>query len=365
MPCLGPVRTARPSSDRGNDVTARRGKQRVMVLTATGSRRGAEIQGTQLARQLGLRGFPVSVRSLHRGSGSPLAGVTSLGHSALGLKTLSALRTLAKAADVVVAYGSRTLPACAMALQGVKTPFIYRSIGDPDYWVRGELHRALTGLQYRQASTVVALWQGAAGAISRLYSVPADRVLCIPNARPASNHSPVTAETRQRARSQLGVGPEPIAVFVGSLSPEKRIDRAIRAISLTARHHLLVAGLGPDLHSAKTLASTVAPGRVRFLGHLEDVQPLLRAADALLISSDTEGMPGAAIEAMLTGVPVVATRVGALPEMGVTLADSTPQALASTLESGRAIPVSSEDASRFTWDEVAPQWVRLLKRVTG
>ena len=91
---------------------------------------------------------------------------------------------------------------------------------------------------------------------------------------------------------------------------------------------------------------------------------LLHAADALLITSDTEGMPGAAIEAMLTGIPVVATSVGALPEMGVTLADSTPQALASALETGRTIPVSRDQAKRFTWDEVAPQWVQLIERVT-
>ena len=346
-------------------MSSRAGKPRTLIVAATGSRRGAEIQAAQLGRELVERGFAVSVRSLHPGSGSPLACVPSLGRSALGLTTLSALRALAKTADVVVAYGSKTLPACALALHGVSTPFVYRSIGDPDYWVRGELHRALTGLQYRQASTVVALWQGAAAAISRLYSVPPQRIVTIPNARPASDYAAVTAASRQRARSQLGIGPEPVAVFVGSLSPEKRIDRAIRAVSLTSRHHLLVAGLGPDHESARVLASAVAPGRVRFLGHVEDVHTLLHAADTLLITSDTEGMPGAAIEAMLTGIPVVATRVGALPEMGVTLADSTPQALAAALEAGRKIPVSRDQAKRFTWDEVAPQWVDLIARLTA
>lgn len=339
-------------------------KRRVLIVTATASQRGAETQGTQLGEELRRRGFPVLVRSLHPGSGSQLDGVPSLGRSALGLETIRALRALSQSADVVVAYGSRTLPACAVALQGVSTPFVYRSIGDPDYWVRGELHRALTGVQYRRASMVAALWQGAADAISRLYSVPPESIVTIPNARPSSSYPAVTAESRQQARSRMGLGPEPVAAFVGSLSPEKRIDLAIESVSLTSRHHLLVAGLGPDHDPAQSLASTVAPGRVRFLGHLNEVHDLLHAADALLITSDTEGMPGAAIEAMLTGIPVVATRVGALPEMGVTLADSTPRALASALEASPPTPVSRERATRFTWDEVAPQWVQLIERVT-
>src|SRR5690606_36774435 len=58
----------------------------------------------------------------------------------------------------------------------------------------------------------------------------------------------------------------------------------------------------------------VAP-RVRFLGHVEDPEDLLRAADLFLLPSRDEGMPNSVLEAMATGLPVVASEVGDVPAM--------------------------------------------------
>ena len=84
-----------------------------------------------------------------------------LGRRRLGLRTLWRLRRAARDADVVIAYGSSTLPACVIALAGRSTPFVYRNISDPGYWVRNRLHQAVTGFQYRKATLIVALWKGA------------------------------------------------------------------------------------------------------------------------------------------------------------------------------------------------------------
>ena len=58
--------------------------------------------------------------------------VPLLGKKPLGWRTLRELRRRAKDVDVVIAYGSTTLPACAISMLGLSTPFLYRSIGDPD-----------------------------------------------------------------------------------------------------------------------------------------------------------------------------------------------------------------------------------------
>jgi glycosyltransferase involved in cell wall biosynthesis len=54
---------------------------------------------------------------------------------------------------------------------------------------------------------------------------------------------------------------------------------------------------------------------VSFLGKIDDVAPLLAAADLFLLPSDTESFGLSALEALASGVPVIATRVGGLPEV--------------------------------------------------
>jgi glycosyltransferase involved in cell wall biosynthesis len=158
-----------------------------------------------------------------------------------------------------------------------------------------------------------------------------------------------------------------VAVFVGSLRPEKQVALAVRTIARAEAWTLLVAGDGPERHLAENLASVVAPGRVRFLGHQRDIASVLEAADALLITSRTEGMPGAAIEAVLCGVPVVATPVGALATMhGVTVTDPDESALAQALDAV-ILPEESQASARatYSWEAVTRTWIQLLQTVAS
>jgi glycosyltransferase involved in cell wall biosynthesis len=104
------------------------------------------------------------------------------------------------------------------------------------------------------------------------------------------------------------------ALVVSRLAPEKGIDVAIDACQM-AGVPLVVAGEGPE-HDA--LRARVGDADVRFVGRVDDVQlERLRAGAALAIvpsrSAETFGM--AAAEAMAAGVPVVASCIGALPEL--------------------------------------------------
>ena len=99
------------------------------VITST-QRRGAETFAVDLAAALGARGVASEVAALAPGAGDTL-DVATLGPAGLAPATLRALRRRAAGAPAVVAHGSRTLPACALALAGRRTPVVYRSIGDP------------------------------------------------------------------------------------------------------------------------------------------------------------------------------------------------------------------------------------------
>jgi glycosyltransferase involved in cell wall biosynthesis len=79
---------------------------------------------------------------------------------------------------------------------------------------------------------------------------------------------------------------------------------------------LLLAGDGPE-HSAiaQEIGRRKLEKQIRFLGSRADIPRLLQAADIFLLTSISEGIPLTVIEAMAAGLPVVATRVGGVPEI--------------------------------------------------
>jgi glycosyltransferase involved in cell wall biosynthesis len=106
----------------------------------------------------------------------------------------------------------------------------------------------------------------------------------------------------------------PYALVVARLTPEKGVDVAIAACR-RAGIALVVAGEGPELPALRELAGD---GDVRFVGHVDDAElARLRARASVGIvpsrSAETFGM--AAAEAMAAGLPVVASAIGALPEL--------------------------------------------------
>lgn len=341
----------------------------VLIVVTSTDRRGAEVEGSQLAEELRVRGHVAKCVALAPGQSSGLA-VEALGPTARSPRTLRALRRRAHSSDVVVAYGSSTLPACAIALLGARVPFIYRSIGDPERWVRGGWHRWRTGWFFRRAALVVTLWPAAATAISRLYGVPAERLICVPNARPL----PVADEPdRAVARSLLGLPDDSLVVaWAGALTEEKQPLLAVAAVAEVPGAWLVMAGNGPLRPDIEAACRAQLEGRYRLTGVVPSLAPLWAAADVALLTSRTEGMPGVLIEARLRAVPVVATDVGAVREVvgdrGVVVAaDAVPVEVASAIERAAAGsgPVADPGVARFTWPLVVGEWERLLSRVVS
>jgi glycosyltransferase involved in cell wall biosynthesis len=158
--------------------------------------------------------------------------------------------------------------------------------------------------------------------------LPWDRVHVLP--------PPVRALARGSARPAAAPLPSatPYALVVARLAPEKGVDVAIAACRL-AGVPLVVAGDGPQRHALGQLAGD---GDVRFTGRVADPElARLRAGASIALvpsrSAETFGM--AAAEAMAHGLPVAASRVGALPELLETSCLATPgdpPALARTME---------------------------------
>ena len=108
--------------------------------------------------------------------------------------------------------------------------------------------------------------------------------------------------------------------FLGRLSPEKGPEVFLRAALLARTRlpdaHFVFVGDGP---LASTLRETIArlklEDRVHLAGVRRDVATVLNDLDVMVSSSHSEAMPLAVMEAMASGLPVVATRVGGLPDM--------------------------------------------------
>lgn len=110
----------------------------------------------------------------------------------------------------------------------------------------------------------------------------------------------------------------PRALFLGRLHRQKGVDVLLRAFTEVPEGMLELAGDGPERARLARLAADLGlADRVRFLGYVphDSVPSLLRAVDVLVLPSEYEELGTAIVEAMYSGLPVVATRTGGVPEL--------------------------------------------------
>jgi glycosyltransferase involved in cell wall biosynthesis len=131
-------------------------------------------------------------------------------------------------------------------------------------------------------------------------------------------YAPGPADEQVRARYGLPAD-RPLILSVGRLSPEKRVDVLLAAAAqLTSGACLVIAGTGPEEASLRASATRLGlGGRVRFLGFVPggDLPALYRLADVFAIASEAELQSLTTMEAMATGLPVVAVDSYALGEL--------------------------------------------------
>jgi N-acetyl-alpha-D-glucosaminyl L-malate synthase BshA len=120
-------------------------------------------------------------------------------------------------------------------------------------------------------------------------------------------------------RSRYADSAEAIFIHISNFRPVKRIEDVIAVFARVRQQapaKLLLVGDGPERPKAEWLAETQGVARdVLFLGKQSEMAPLLSIADVLLLPSENESFGLVALEAMACEVPVVATRIGGLPEV--------------------------------------------------
>jgi glycosyltransferase involved in cell wall biosynthesis len=151
--------------------------------------------------------------------------------------------------------------------------------------------------------------------------LPAKVIQVIPNAVatiPALSLDEQTAIRQSMVDNSAG----PLLISVGRLAPQKGYQDLLMAFADVRKKHpsavLVIAGTGPlrpDLQAQ--IESLHLEGAVHLLGPRNDVPRLLAASDLFVSASHWEGLPVALLEAMSAGLPVVATKVGDVPEVVV------------------------------------------------
>lgn len=191
------------------------------------------------------------------------------------------------------------------------------------------------------------------------------------------------AETRTDPRAELGIpATAPLVGTVAALREQKRLDVLIDAFAaLTAEWpeaRLLIVGDGPALPGLRERAAALGE-RVVFSGTRTDVEAILGTVDVAAMSSDFEGMPLFAFEAMAYGAPLVSTAVGGLPdvvvdgETGLLVPRRDPAALEAALRGLLASPERREElagAARarlrdFSLEAVAARFADLYERLVA
>ncbi|MCC6435382.1 MAG: glycosyltransferase family 4 protein [Acidimicrobiales bacterium] len=139
-------------------------------------------------------------------------------------------------------------------------------------------------------------------------------------------------------------------VSIGRLANEKGVDTTIRAIGQVPGAKLTVAGDGPQRAELEALAESVAPGQVRFAGHVSaaEVAELNRSARAAVaVARWHENMPLSVLETMGASVPLIVSGLGGLPELvddgvnGLVVPHDDPAALAAAMRRLLAAPQES------------------------
>ena len=239
-------------------------------------------------------------------------------------------------------------------------------------WFGRPFYRLWLRIQGRLIDRWVAIGPGLDAEIGPLTRVSPGRISLIAD--------PAISEAEAAALAAGSAGCEASAegrlfLAVGRLAPQKRFDLLIDAFARGARpgDRLAIFGDGPlrarlEVRAARRGIS----GRMLLPGHISDLAPWFAHADALVMSSDYEGMPAVLVEALAAGLPVIATRSSA----GVTallggglgrLVDTGDvDALAAALAA--EVPARQDEAARaraaaFRIEQAGPAWLDLLRRV--
>jgi glycosyltransferase involved in cell wall biosynthesis len=202
-----------------------------------------------------------------------------------------------------------------MAAANTKSAFIFTSHNGPVIcgYERSRARKAAFRYVLKRCTVAIALSRAEAQFLKEI-GVEASKINVIPNGIPSDIFHPNSPIDLQ------STGPLQV-IFVGQLVESKGIDVLFRALSNIAKKRnvelLLVYQTSYLESNCRQLAKKLGiEDLIRFVGFLNtaDLAALYRKADLLVLPSFAEALPSVITESLLSGIPVVATRVGGIPE---------------------------------------------------
>jgi teichuronic acid biosynthesis glycosyltransferase TuaC len=266
--------------------------------------------------------------------------------------------------------------ACMLAARRLGLPYVIKTFGTDLMelqYVPGTVPLVKQAL--RNAAQVIGVSRGLREKAVEL-GVDADRSHWVPNGVDQVLFKP---RDRRAARAELGLEQDAAyLVFVGDLREVKGIPVLLKALRMTPRVKLLLVGGGGLENSLKAMADELRiADRVIWAGRrlLDEVPTYMAAADCLVLPSKSEGEPSVTIEALAAGRPVVASRVGGVPDIvkdrgnGRVVEPGDPDALAEAIgwTLGRQWDPMALRASveHRTWEKTAQGYLEILNKAAG
>ncbi|MFN3649701.1 MAG: glycosyltransferase family 4 protein [Armatimonadota bacterium] len=300
------------------------------------------------AAVVGLAGGPLLEEAQRQGViAAALSQPGRLSRAARGLRLLRRLRP-----DLLHAHNPSALHYAVLGriVTGAPVVMTYHGRGRADARTPSPLERRLT-------SAVVGVSRAAGEQVWPGF--PRSRCCAILNGiepKPARR-------SREAVRAELGLGAETAALIAARVDGCKGHDTLLQASAILRGEGVpltvLIAGDGAARGELQALSVRLGlQERVRFLGFRADVPDLLGAADFFVLPSLSEGLPLSVLEAMSHRVPVVATRVGGIPEVmehgrhGLLVPVNQPEALAAALRRLCESPALREELGAASCEHV-------------
>jgi len=265
--------------------------------------------------------------------------------------------------------------ACGVA-QIAQVPFVVSISGSDANWYLTMRIRRCQILKTLARAHAITVRSQALKDLLLSHNVPSEKIHVLYNGVDTHWFSPIP---KTEARQKFGVPPQsPVLLYVGRLSPEKGVDDLLQALAILRKEHkipaqLFVLGDGPQREALWQQAVELdVRGHVHWAGWKKpnEVMPYLSAADLLCLPSHMEGVPNAALEAFACGLPVVATKVGGVPEVvteetGVLTEPKNPKAFAAALAFALQARWNSQlirqHSAKFDWNVNAARLHKILQ----